>query len=64
MPISVSVNCPLCPGALSIPVEIEIETVSRLAQRAPIDVNISAEISDEGREVIAEHLRVAHPEAS
>lgn len=34
MPASVSVDCPLCPGALSVPVDIAIDvTRSELSKR-------------------------------
>lgn len=64
MPVSVSVNCPLCPGALSIPVDVKLDARARelSADGQHATINVSAEIADEGRERIAEHLRVAHPE--
>lgn len=64
MPISVPVNCPLCPGELSISVDIKLESHARelSADGQHATINVSAEVSDEGRECITEHLRVAHPE--
>lgn len=69
MPVIVSARCPMCPadslvGGMLIPVQIGIKSGSgRLSEDGRgMVLDITSEITDEGNEVIAEHMRTVHPE--
>lgn len=69
MAINISIDCPMCPGALSIPIAITLgaptpgsgSAIERNGRSHAV-FNIKAEITPEGHELIAEHVRIAHPD--
>ncbi|UJL29941.1 hypothetical protein HZU38_05420 [Mycolicibacterium vanbaalenii] len=61
---SIDVRCPMCPEVLTVGIEIEIKSDSARRSQRGMTIDVNADVSTEGREAIAEHLRVAHPEAS
>ena len=64
MPVSVAVPCPMCTEVLDVGIEIEIKSDSARQSKRGLTMSVVTDLSAEGHEVIAEHLRVAHPEVS
>lgn len=58
--MTVTLNCPACPEAVTVPISIATRPGSGQQGQRGITIGISADISDEGRQIIAEHARVAH----
>lgn len=60
--MNVTLNCPACTETLTIPVAIATKPGAGQQGQRGITISITADITDEGRQIIADHAKAAHPD--